>query len=164
MQTNLGTRYAGDWVVNNGKTGVLYVGAVHLVNADQRYARSHIHIGPDASIKLVNERYSMTKLDGFDALVGRYIDSHTKGKNLERHLFDGFGVSPPDNAVELTVSREDAKYWIPRIQPLLPYDAFVIQYSSVRAATALAFVLRSVPVPTLTMCRWGCSVLTQTIR
>ena len=141
MEAYLGSRYAGDWVVNNGKTGILYVGAVHLVNADQKYASSHLRMGSDASVKFVNEKYSMTQLDAFDEVVEKYINSHTKGKNLGQHLFDSFGVSPPDNAVELTLSRQDAKYWIPRIQPLLPYEAFVVQYSSVRAATALAFVL-----------------------
>src|ERR1700722_10940105 len=137
MQRFLGSRFAGDWIANNGKTGVLYVGVVHLVDADQRFARSHVHMGPDASVKLVNERYSMTRLEEFNTVVGQYIESHTKGNELERHTFDSFGPSPPDNAVELTVSREDAKFWIPRIQPLLPYNAFVIRYSSRRAATAL---------------------------
>ena len=99
MEAYLGSRYAGDWVVNNGKTGILYVGAVDLVNADQKYASSHLRMGSDASVKFVNEKYSMTQLDAFDEVVEKYINSHTKGKNLGQHLFDSFGVSPPDNAV-----------------------------------------------------------------
>jgi hypothetical protein len=140
MQTYLGNRYAGDWIINNGKTGILYVGAVHLVNADERYARGHVHMGPDASVKLVNEKYSMTQLNAFDAIVSKYVEDHAKGKVLSEHPFVGFGVSQPDNAVRFVVSRRDSGFWLPRIQPLLPYDALVVEYSSERAATALHLV------------------------
>jgi hypothetical protein len=143
IQAYLGKRYAGDWIVNNGKTGVLNVGVVRLSDTDRNYAKRHIHMGAGASIRLINEMYSMRQLDSFQAKVGKYVESHTKGKVLEQHPFLGFGVSPPDNAVELTVSKTDAAYWIPRIQPLLPYDAFVVQYSSARTATALSEHRRS---------------------
>ncbi len=136
MRTYLGTRYAGDWVVNNGRTGVLYVGVVHPVNADRGYARSHIHMGPDASIKLVNEKYTMNQLNAFDATVSKYMESHAKGKVLSEHPFVGFGVSQPDNAVRFVVSRRDSAFWLPQIQPLLPYDALVVEYSRFRSATA----------------------------
>jgi hypothetical protein len=137
MRTYLGRRYAGDWIVNNGRRGTLFVGGVHLTRADQAYARNHLHVGPGAGFILLGERYSMTQLDSYQSVVSRYIDNHTKGKELDKHLFVGFGVYPPDNAVELTVSRRDAAYWVPRIQPLIPYDAFVVQYSPIRATTAL---------------------------
>jgi hypothetical protein len=136
MRVYLGNRYAGDWIINNGKTGVLNVGVVQLTPADKAYARKHIHMGSGASIRLINEKYSMRQLTSFQAKVSRYVESHSKGKVLEQHPFVGFGPSDPDNAVELRVSKRDAAYWIPRIQPLLPYDAFVVQYTSVRTATA----------------------------
>lgn len=140
MLTHLGSRYAGTWIVNNGRRGVLYIGAVHLSGADRAYARGHIHMGRNATFSLVNERYSMTQLDGYDSMVSKYVEKHYKSKGRVEHLFLSLGVSPPDNAVKLVVSKTDAAFWIPRIQRLVPYDAFVVRYSSARAATAASRV------------------------
>jgi hypothetical protein len=137
MQAYLGSRYGGEWIVNNGKRGILYVGVVRLTAADQRFARNHIHMGQRANISLVSERYSMTRLDAYDAVVNRYVESHTRDGELENHPFLGFAVSPPDNAVKLIVSKNDSAFWITTMRRLVPNDAFVVQYSSVTAAAAM---------------------------
>ena len=130
IKAYLGHRFAGSWIINDGHKGVLYVGVVRLTQADGAYAKSHIHMGRGASISLVSERYTMTQLDSYQIVVSKYVEGHTKGKVQADHPFVGFGVYVPDNAVAFRVSRRDATYWIPRIQPLIPYDALVIEYSA----------------------------------
>ena len=130
IKAYLGHRFAGSWIINDGHKGVLDVGVVDLTRADRTYAKSHIHMGPGASIQLVTERYTMTQLDSYGVVVSKYMASHATGKVLAKHPFIQDGVYVPDNAVAFRVSRRDAAYWIPRIQPLIPYDALVIEYSS----------------------------------
>jgi hypothetical protein len=130
MEAYLGRRYAGAWIVNNGKRGVLYVGVVRLTNADQRYARIHIHMGPHATFHLVDEKYSMAQLTAFQAVVSKYVDRHSNGTLLDQHPFASIGASPLNNAVVFGVPKTDAAFWIRQIQPLIPYDALVIEYES----------------------------------
>ncbi len=133
MQRYLGKRYAGAWIVNDGRHGVLYVGVVHLRGVDRQFAKSRIHMGRRGAISLVNERYSMTQLNAFDAIVSRYVERTGKRKVMEKHPFLGFGVSPPDNAVRFTLPKNDATFWTTPILRLVPYAAFVVQYSSATA-------------------------------
>ena len=130
MAVYLRHRYAGDWIVNNGKRGVLYIGVVQLTDADQQYARNHIHMGLDASFHLVDEKYSMAQLTAFQALVEKYVERHSNGTVLDQHPFSSIGASPLNNAVVFGVPKADAGFWIRQIQPLLPYDALVIEYGS----------------------------------
>jgi hypothetical protein len=136
MQAYLGRRYGGDWIVNNGKRGILYVGVVHLTAADQSYARSHIHLGRHASLRLVNETFSATQLNSFDRLVVNYVEHRSTSKVLAEHPLGSFGVSAVNNAVDLSVPKSDASFWIAPIRRLIPYDALVIQYSSSAAVAS----------------------------
>jgi hypothetical protein len=130
MAGYLRNRYAGDWIVNNGRRGVLYIGVVHLTAGDQRYAENHVHMGLHASFRLVGEHYSMMQLEAFDAKVEKYVDGRATGSTLERHPFASIGVSPLNNAVDFGVPMKDAAFWLRLIQPLLPYDALVVQYGA----------------------------------
>jgi hypothetical protein len=128
MASYLGNRFAGSWIVNNGKRGILYIGVVHPTADDQRYADRTIEMGPHASFRLVAERYSMNQLAAFDSKVSHYVASHAKTKAVQEHPFSSIGISEVNNAVEFGLPRADAAFWIPQIQPLLPYEALVIQY------------------------------------
>jgi hypothetical protein len=130
MEAYLGRRYGGDWIVNNGKRGVLYIGVIQLTAADQNYTRNHIHMGLHARFRLVDERYSMAQLTAFQALVDKYVEHHRQGTLLDQHPFASIGVSPLNDAVVFGVPQADAAFWIRQIQPLLPYDALVIEYGS----------------------------------
>jgi len=130
IKAYLGYRFAGSWIINDGRKGVLYVGVVHPTQADSAYTKSHIHMGPNASISLVGEQYTMTQLDSYQAIIREYMESPANGSALTDYPASGFDVYPPDNAVDFTVSEQDASYWIPRIQHLIPFDALVINYSS----------------------------------
>jgi hypothetical protein len=127
-------RYADVWISNNGKNGVLYVGVVHLSEADQRYAADHIHTGPHTSFRLVDETYSKAQLLRYQSVLTSYIKR--QGNTVaSRHPWAGVSVSPNDNAVEFDVPKMDAAFWIKRIQPLLPYDALVVRYQPVAIAS-----------------------------
>jgi hypothetical protein len=139
MQTYLGRRYAGAWIINNGRHGDLYIGVVHLTSPDRQYARKHIHMGRKGGNSLVTERYGMAQLNAYNAVVTRYVERTGKRAVLKRHPFLGFGVSPPDNAVRFTLPKKDAEFWTTPILRLVPYSAFVVQYSS---ATAHAMRVR----------------------
>ena len=139
LQTYLGRRYAGAWIINNGRHGVLYIGVVHLTSPDRQYARNHIRMGRKGGISLVNERYSMAQLNAYNAVVTKYAERTGKRAVLKRHPFLGFGVSSPDNAVRFTLPEKDAEFWATPILRLVPYSAFVVQYSS---ATAHALRVR----------------------
>jgi hypothetical protein len=45
-------------------------------------------------------------------------------------------VSAVNNAVDLSVPKSDASFWIAPIRRLIPYDALVIQYSSSAAVAS----------------------------
>jgi len=132
MESYLGNRWADDWVVNNGKRGTLYIGVVHLTSLDKQYATKHISMGADATFHLVSEEYSLAQLNHFRKVVEGYVESGKK--LLNQHPFSGLGVSAPDNAVDFVVPKKDAAFWIKRIQPLIPYNALVIQYGAVARA------------------------------
>jgi len=128
MESYLGSRWADDWIVNNGKRGILYIGVVHLTRADKQYATKHIRMGADATFQLVSEKYSLAQLNHFQKVVEGYVESGNK--LLNQHPFASFGVSAPDNAIDFEVPKKDAAFWIERIQPLIPYNALVIQYGA----------------------------------
>jgi hypothetical protein len=130
MEIYLGSRLAGEWIANNGRRGTLYFGVVHLTDADQRYARHHIHTGLHASFRLVRAKYNATQLAHFQAIVASYITRHTKGKLGKEHRFVSEDISVNNNAVDLGVPKSNPGYWLSRIQPLLPYDALVFHYAS----------------------------------
>jgi hypothetical protein len=130
MRSYLGRRSAGFWIVNNGKTGVVYIGIVHLTDADRRYAQSHIHMGMHASFALVNETYSLSQLTTFQSVVDKYVERASSKAILRQHPYASIGVSPENNAVEFGVPKADAAFWLPKIQPLLPYDALVVRYGA----------------------------------
>jgi hypothetical protein len=134
MRFYLGRRYAGDWIVNNGKRGVLYIGEVGPTATDQAYARRHIHMGPHASFRLVDEKYSMSQLERFQSVIEKDMKRIGTPKILRVHPFVSIGVSPSNNAVIVGVPEKDAGYWLPKLQPLLPYDALAVQYGPVAVA------------------------------
>ena len=125
-----GSRYAGAWIDNSGKSPVTRIMVTGSPNAStERLFRGRLALSVVTKTKVSYVKYSMAQLNAYKKTIVDYVASHFKTPAYRPSGEMILYVDTKDNSVGIGLTHQDVRF-LAELQKLIPSDALRVQWIS----------------------------------